>query len=127
MDDLVEFLRARLDEDERIAREAAPGPWEQDPERFDFLVSAEHGYVVDCSGARAAAENAAHVAAHDPARVLRDSEAKRELLSRYEAMEVDVLVMTGADAILAEYQRVILPNLALPYVDHPGYREEWRP
>lgn len=31
MDDLVRWLGAQLDEDERIARAATPGPWRHHP------------------------------------------------------------------------------------------------
>lgn len=61
-------------------------------------------------------------------RLLRETEAKRELLRRYEALEAGVLVLTsGTQEILSEYRRVILPSLAAGYSDRPGYREEWRP
>ncbi|MFG2722699.1 DUF6221 family protein [Streptomyces sp. NPDC048416] len=73
------------------------------------------------------AELAEHIGRHDPARVLAEIEAKRQLLDRYEAMESGVLVMIGVESILSEYRRVLLPSLALPYADHPDYREEWRP
>ena len=42
-------------------------------------------------------------------------------------MAAGVLVMTGVDAILSEYRRVILPGLAAEYADHPDFKEEWKP
>ncbi|MFF8910178.1 DUF6221 family protein [Streptomyces olivaceoviridis] len=138
MDDLVQWLRAQLDEDERIARAATPGPWEQDePERCDFLRSGD-GYVVDCGGSRAPRENAQHVARHDPARVLREIDAKRQLLDEHKPdrpkgrpnMERHCLTCTTAqawDETAREANCLTLQLLALPYEDRPGYREGWRP
>lgn len=119
MDELVRWLGEQLDTDAAKAQSAKPGPWHVD----GGSVYATHptDEVVDYS------ESAVHIAEHDPARVLREIDAKRELLSRYEAMAAHVLVMTGVESILSEYRRVILPRLALPYADRPGYREEWRP
>ncbi|NED73352.1 hypothetical protein G3I51_13565 [Streptomyces sp. SID9944] len=72
--------------------------------------------------------DADHIAEWDPARVLREIDAKRQLLSQYEALAAGVLVLTsGTQEILSEYRRVILPSLAAAYSDRPGYREEWRP
>ena len=74
-------------------------------------------------------EMAAHVAEFDPARVLREVEAKRRILDDYERAFEDRKLHPGdlalAGARLALHGVVKL--LALPYSDRPGYREEWRP
>ncbi|MGA6873084.1 DUF6221 family protein [Streptomyces pratensis] len=142
MDDLVQFLRARLDEDAETALSAALGrskyaAWradETDVYTQEVILSGHAHRVADTGptypGADDYEEDAAratHIARHDPARVLREVEAKRALLSRYEAMTADVLVVTGREAILSEYRRIILPGLALPYADHPDYQETWKP
>src|SRR6266576_4463664 len=85
MSDLVAFLRARVDEDEAAARLAARegGTWTQDdPVRFPGAISSLGGQVVYDEGAPD--ENQApHIARHDPARVLREVEAKRAILAEY--------------------------------------------
>lgn len=114
MDDLVRWLRAQLDEDERIAWDACgPGNrWE----------------VAD-SGASVSQEDrdAAHIARHDPARVLREIDAKRRLLARYE----ELLTASKKEGLIGdvteEYQDFLLRLLALPYADRPGFREGWAP
>ena len=69
-----------------------------------------------------------HAARHDPARVLREIDAKRQLLADFAPM----LAQTDA-AIDSEWNSNddlhgrLLAYLALAYVDLPGYREEWRP
>lgn len=138
MDELVQFLRDRLDEDERIAQSAAsvrgPDWWfEGYCEDMEGQVLAGKALEGGSSAVRSLAmttrsdAEGEHAAHHDPARVLRNVEARRALLSRYEAMAAGVLVMIGSESILAEYRRVILPSLAAVYADHPDYRAEWRP
>ena len=128
MDDLSRWLGEQLDEDERIARAATPGPWEQAPERVGFLASAEYWYVVDCSGTATARENAEHVAEWDPARVLREIDAKRQLIADYVESEQALSSAPDMwDVGRVEGLRIALRLLALPYADRPGYREEWRP
>ncbi|MFE0651072.1 DUF6221 family protein [Streptomyces sp. NPDC059534] len=125
MEDLIAFLRARLDEDEQIAR--APHPaflaWEYDASVWQIRDLGNGNELANVLPRRAYGE---HIARHDPARVLAEVDAKRELLSCYEAMAADVLVVTGVESILSEYRRVILPGLALPYADHPDYQDAWR-
>jgi hypothetical protein len=115
VDDLVEWLRAQLDEDERIARAAKSGPWHED----GGVVYATHptDEVVDYS------ESAEHIAEHDPARVLREIDAKRRLLSWLGSKNQWALDsgLWGWD------DEGALRLLALPYADRPGFREEWRP
>lgn len=99
---IEEFIRARLDEDEQIARAAAAraaewrsegghvagGPFEPRPEWLDaddawtVAESATHTIVYD-EGWPLKPE-AAHIALHDPARVLRQVEAIRLVADVYE-------------------------------------------
>ena len=71
---------------------------------------------------------AAHILGHDPARVLREIDAKRQLLTDL----APLLAQTDA-AIDGEWNGHddlhgrLLAYVALPYADRSGYREEWRP
>ncbi|MFF7190593.1 DUF6221 family protein [Streptomyces sp. NPDC008222] len=136
MDELVRWLGEQLDTDERIARAATQGPWSVDSETYAESINAGDGTQVVAGGRWGgeasvfeSTEDALHIVRHDPSRVLRDIEAKRQLVKRYErAMEnrrahPDDLASVGA--LLALHGAVKL--LALPYADRPGYREEWRP
>jgi hypothetical protein len=71
----------------------------------------------------------AHVAEHDPARVLRDIDAKRQLIEK--AADADRYSRTtwanAGSAGAASAYRAMLRLLALPYADRPGYQESWRP
>lgn len=64
----------------------------------------------------------AHIVRHDPARVLREVEAKRRLLAACAEYDDCPAGMSGSG--LAYHVEELL---ALPYADHPDYRDEWRP
>lgn len=129
-DDLVQFIRDRLDEDEQVAR-LAPGPsWERRDIRSDDGTFVFEEYVAVGDPDRSTvvlsdvdAEVLPFVLRHAPARVLADIEAKRRLAN-------DMADVVGGDYIddgepvLAEW---VLLLLALPFADHPDYRKEWRP
>jgi hypothetical protein len=137
VDDLVTWLRAQLDEDERAARAATAGPWWHNPgkawlspeafEAFDRTKGEEFvGYgespfsgCIATTGPASHAQSMAdaeHIARHDPARVLAEVDAKRRILDGH-AMETHWCPMGDG----------ILRVLALPYADRPGYRNEWKP
>lgn len=123
--DLSTFLLARLDEDEQIARaatgwatgwtvDAAPdGTWYIDP-----------GHQRDDTGNVRARADADHIARHDPARVLAEVEAKRQIVAPHRGTHRcewgDVTMDNQCTARL-------LRLLALPYADHPDYLAEWKP
>lgn len=119
-DDLVQFLRARLDEDVEVAANASPGPWHVNAESDEVLaaddITVAEGFALSGRQLRA---TTAHVARHDPARVLAEVEAKRRMIARirYHAE------LMGWDEVHGDLLRL----LASPYTDRPGYREEWRP
>ena len=149
MNDLVQWLRAQLDEDERIARAVrVPPAWHQgpgdDPEwTNDEMVCMwppefhtpyerdKHWRGLTVEGP----ELAAHIAKHDPARVLREIDAKRQIVECHEpwtASNGDTICgRCGREHIEGRpgghFPCQTLRLLALPYADRPGYREEWRP
>lgn len=155
MDDLVQWLRAQLDEDERLAREATPGPWWHNPgkqwlgpeafQKYDLRQGEEfvgyggpHPFTgAVCSTGPASnmqgMKDAAFIARHDPARVLREIDAKRKLLRALESSEVALRntepgkdphdLVKGATNGLRAAVRVH----AAVYADRPGYKESWRP
>lgn len=95
MDDLVQFLRARLDEDDQAARAAAwdedmAAKWRAGSTPYGGVQGAPRWYVedayedavvsrVDPQGSEDQGV-AQHIARHDPARVLAEVDAKREML-----------------------------------------------
>ncbi|MFJ9771217.1 DUF6221 family protein [Kitasatospora sp. NPDC101157] len=139
-DALVQFLRARLDEDEQTARIIscggfAPEVWRAEPvrsRRWMQIVPFERGlleppgseYRASDSPTVLVANNRAewaHIERWDPARVVAEVDAKRRILDECEgAVNHDSRgMMSMADSVLS--------LLALPYADHPDYRPEWAP
>jgi Family of unknown function (DUF6221) len=117
--DLVAFLRARLDEDERLATLARP----------EF-------FTPECLAVFASAGDAAHVIRHDPARVLREVEAKRAILAEIFNYEAVIDGEWGdcheADQIAAGMCPDHMPDeipalrvLAAVYSDHPHFDPAW--
>jgi hypothetical protein len=148
---IVQFLAARLQEDEDTARATlidvhGSGDWRADDQPVALTVDL---YRVRDVNARPVVEAvkslygdegpaeplyvdgeaiAAHVARHDPARVLREIEAKRKILLFHQ----DYARNNPHDCIQRAYYDLetycwTIQHLAAAYSDHPDYREEWTP
>ena len=146
MTDLIAFLNARLDEDEAAAEACplenwyanGPTPGSGYIGPFDWYL----GGRVDAHSGKLLAKGIdvhdpehhclVHAARHDPARVLREVEAKRKLLEL--AFDADQTDRT----LNAEVAREVPPGelttgeeilrvMAAVYSDHPDYRQEWAP
>ena len=118
--EIVEFLRARLDEDEQRWRDIAA------------KVAADRGSFVVLGLAHpelAAGDCPSDLGEIDPARVLREVEAKRRIVEeltareRADDSEEGLWHKVGYDRAAFDVLRL----LALPYADRDGWREEWRP
>jgi hypothetical protein len=128
MTDLVEFLRAALDEDERVALEAVD----------DY-------YYLDEGEA-----TLRFLEYHDPARVLAEVAAKRAILDLHESwpvlVETEFSTTEDADRMTLQMSKriawltnqeyrarfgdepptsPIIRAMAQPYAGRPGWREEW--
>jgi hypothetical protein len=130
MPDLVQWLRAQLDEDERIALDAGGDRWshhggslmwptERGPR--DAVVT-YNGSAVGCIAITNpvhgdGAPEAVHIAEHDPARVLREIDARRRTLIRCEEE------MLSGIPRLVHFAKQTVREMALPYEDRPGYAE----
>ena len=137
--DLVQFLRARLDEDEQTARTASHvlrdgahwslddwHGWEQ-PHSLIAQGTADQPVALGHFTADPVpTEQAAHIARHDPARVLREIDAKRVLLADYERFVAERRRMMGGWDSYPEPSPVLMAFAAV-YADHSDYRDEWRP
>ena len=124
MSDLVTWLRAQLDADERIARGA----------RADY-------FTPEVLLQFSAAGDAAHVVTHDPARVLRQVAALRAIVALHRHDTV-TWAMSGEETIgcvicyWGQCDRAgpddagwceTLRHLATVYADRDGYQPEWAP
>jgi hypothetical protein len=136
MSDLVEFLRARLAEDEQAARKAADRDGEHWTAGSDYVGSEETPYVAIGPWDGPLAETGEHIARHDPARVLAEVDAKRRIIAEHAAVhgisntgpicsacgEVGNL---GSEEAVVEWPCRTLRLLALPYAGHPDYDQDW--
>ncbi|MBW5420296.1 hypothetical protein GKQ77_01755 [Streptomyces sp. BG9H] len=128
MDDLVQWCGEQLDEDERIARAATPGPWRVRDE--GVVGDGGKHWPVAYTDSHRAREDCLHVAAHNPARVLREIGAKRQVLAmaqaRIEEATSPDFMVNGPAKVALVVMEPVLKSLASAYADRPGYREEWR-
>lgn len=112
---LTDFLLARIAEDEAAAQRAAGHPYD--------IVGTPWGDPYDIV-ADDRSSRADHWLAVAPARVLAECEAKRQIVERCTALlRVEVWEYDDAPDLV----EAVLCDLALPYADHPDYREEWKP
>ncbi len=132
MTNIMEFLLARLDDDEAIARNALhsdatePGVWMSEHHDSEFNLEPNHCHIAEDRAGHywtVASEVfipiAEHMARHDPARVLRDVAAKRAVIAAL--MEIPEV---GKDAGFRAISKSI-PAMAAVYSDHPDYQKEW--
>lgn len=146
MADLVEFLRARLDEDEQAARDAAADhpSWTYDPERFAVY---SDGYPIAShrDGSPLTDVDGQHIARHDPARVLCEVEIKRRIIDRYvdlrdrcasaaqdysdwlegKRVREDRPSISQRDPVIRDELERMLRLFTLPHADHTDFKEEW--
>lgn len=127
---ITEFLQARLDEDEQAAHKASPGPWHPELEGEEVVavdgVTVADGFALSGEQLRA---TVSHIARHDPARVLRDVEAKRAIIAHNEKLHEYARANPREDAYLFApgASDVVLKHLASVYSDHSDYQEDWKP
>jgi hypothetical protein len=157
---ISDFLEARITEDEAAARPATPGPWEWEPETdgwgdcgpnlatvaklppykdgsqspVDTIIGS---WGHDANGISVEPANAAHIARHDPSRVLAECAAKRAIIAEHGPKEVASLdratwgqpfvvcrvCAVGPRQVVAPCPTVRL--VAAVYKDHPDYQQEW--
>jgi len=133
--DLAAFYGARLDEDEAAAKACeSPSPWKAADHESDtwIVTDADGDPLIYDEGTPSLAE-AAHIACHDPARVLREVAAGRKLLAAYQAVVEECHTMElKVDRRPRKYGEHDGLHLAIRiraavYSDCKGYRQEWKP
>ncbi|MFI7890901.1 DUF6221 family protein [Streptomyces sp. CACIS-1.16CA] len=150
-DALVAFLKARLDDDAAAIPQGLPD-WHFPGSRVvvaegfdkydvideslkDMLERDESLMPFGCVAVTDYDADAKYIARHDPARTLREVEAKRLIIECHEpwtAGNGDIICgRCGREHIDGRpgghFPCQTLRLLALPFADHPDYLEEWRP
>ncbi|MGW6210967.1 DUF6221 family protein [Streptomyces sp. NPDC055109] len=134
MDDLARWTGEQLDEDERIARATHSVflSWEYDESVRQVRDLGNGNELANVLPRHAYGE---HIAEHDPARALREIEAKRELLDEHQdvndgycgtCVEGEWGYPTHGGSSAQRFPCRTLRLLATVYRDRPGYRAgEW--
>jgi hypothetical protein len=127
MDDLIAFLRGRLDEREDGLRKLAEKTATDSYSALEMSLHAEISILASAQP-RPQSVPAAEQAAWQ--HMLAEVDAKRQIIDAYERAveEADpALAWTSPEYAVVAYENV-LKLLALPFAGHPSYREEeWRP
>lgn len=142
MSGLVDFLTARLADDERMALAAAPDSWKVDgswkadtwtnDKGREFLIIADHFNMPPAIVIQHRA-SADHIANYDPARALREVRAKQRIIAEHPILTAWSVCTRCSDFSEhgGEPLRKVpgpcntLRLLALPYAQHPDYQQEW--
>jgi len=140
---LAEFLLARIGEDEKLAQAAGGESWHVNSESYPESISTGDPTWRDVvAGGRWGGEarifdtdeDALHIARWSPARALAECDAKRRIIDLHQPTTHPVLPpeceWCGPDTALdldEQWPCLHLKLFALPYADHPDYREEWKP
>jgi len=112
MSAIVEFLRARLAEDEAVAREALAVEWADEDWPAEVYDDGVRNRAV----------------AYSPRRALREAEARWAIVDEHGGRPpYHVDPCDAHDATFATIPCDTLRFLAAVYSDHPDYRDEWRP
>lgn len=146
VDEMVAFINARLDEIEHDAREAIgtaafqrqTGHWvHRNVELSDYTAlivfavaegpeGSARTQVADLTAAWEGPERAVHIARHDPARVLADVAARREIVTGLQAALARAWQF-GEEAreLVAQLAVLMLQRFAALDADHPDYDPGW--
>jgi hypothetical protein len=128
VDDLLQFLRDRLNETEARVRALPAGPWRwtkwDDPESEGL--TGPNGAVLTSEDAEGYKSWITRDEAFDaylqdiqPARILAEIQAKRALVDEFERCGPNTQGHSGL--------RFAVQVHAAVYADHPDFRDEWRP
>jgi hypothetical protein len=129
---IVEFIRARLDEDAAAAAEAIE-PQNMHPYGDTRLPAIAPGGVPDGVRGYLGGAWGEHFARHDPVRVLREVGSKRRIVQMYvNALHAKDVGSVSAwnraqDSAAVEILDAALRELAAPFAGHLDYDEAWRP
>lgn len=117
---IVEFLEARLAEDELIATAAIDdaADWHVLYTYRDVRDANGH-YVVLADSRYPTVEQAAHIARHNPARILRQCEAARAVIAEFRRLD-EIGDLPGRSAT-----ETALRRLASAHSDHDSFDETW--
>jgi hypothetical protein len=118
---LIEFLEARLAEDELMATAAVEGATADWHVLYAYrdIKDGDGHYVVLADGLYPTVAQAAHIARHSPARILRQCEATREVIAEFLRLDA---VGDLPGRMVAE---TVLKRLASVHDNHSDFDPAW--
>ena len=121
---LAEFLNARLDEDEAQARdliesEAASAVWDEPHSGVLLTGPPTHDDTWDGTHSIGDSRITRFIARHDPARVLREVEARRSIIRMYQ----DAVAEASSEVV--EWMLAVVATECRVYSDHADYDPDW--
>lgn len=123
---IIDFIEARIAEDEQIAQAARPGPWIDEhgtrigPKIGDGYLMVPESELAPCEDYIPNGDTT-HIARHDPARALRQCKALRVTVRA-----IEELVEDGEAPSLVEQSTIRnLAPIASIWSDHPDYDTNW--
>lgn len=136
MTELADFLRARLLERRAVAEAASN--LQDDPEHGwgisdsggEYAPTEKRRWITPHIGVLYEPESADHVVANNPAVILADIDAKVAIVDAYVSAEkiLDAWACPDdRDIGRSDGIEEAIRYLALPFAEHPGYKEDWRP
>lgn len=142
------FLLARIAEDEAVANAATGLSWSSvvdTPDDNDHAgaIYADGNWDAWVANWDGGSENGAHIARHDPARILAECAAKRAIVSHLAPAlhaaeqaerawvqrpnDPDVARWEGMKTAVRQAVECIVWHLAEVYSDHPDFNDDWCP
>lgn len=129
---IVEFLKARLAEDEAVARaiddKQLDSGWSTSYNQFGLANTPPGWYITPHIGLAYEEEGARHIARFNPERVLREIAAKRRIVEDYRISRSADLEQPDSRGTLhagAEAFFSACISLASAYSDHPDHTPSW--
>lgn len=131
---IVEFLEARIAEDEAVARaiddKQMDSGWSVSYNPYGLANTPPGWYITPHIGLAYEAEGGAHIARFNPARVLRECAAKRRIVERYayiHSLHWDSAAVRSTEEVGFRYMegQIAVQALASAYSDHLDYQEDW--
>ena len=131
----TDFILARVAEDEEAARAAYASPWwaKDDGHVWTGDDDPDEGPTVYVNGGIYANQRrtAAHIARHDPDRVLADCRTKRRVVTRHQLRKFfhpgpNSPSLTCSWCSHVPWPCIDLRDYASIWADHPDYDEAWR-
>lgn len=132
MDELIAFIKARLDEEYASADMlAVQGDWWHVDKDDPAVVRSTYFHVAarcDEEELGGAERRTWHIARYDPGRAKREVKAKRAILAKHQRAARSLVLYPGPVNVASLMaMQTVVRHLGAAWSDHRDYRSEWKP